>query len=1158
MGDFTSRLTAKGRRFRQLGYAIGILIFALGSAAQAADSCEPVVGRVASAEGNVEVQRGADASWTAAKLNQTLCEGDSVRAAERSRAAIALSNQAVLRVDQNSAVRLVNVSNKPEERSFVDLLRGAIQSFSRKPRRLEVSTPYLNGSIEGTEFVMRVTDKETILTVFEGTVRAGNPQGTVAVTSGQSVAAEAGKAPQPRTVVRPRDAAQWALYYPPVLAMTDSAAAPASLRNAQESAARGNYPAAFAALDGVPEGERDARFHLLRASLLLSVGRVDDARADIDRALVQDAGSGLSHALSAVIAVVLNDRDRALAEGRKAVELAPDSAAAYIALSYAQQARFDLPAARETLLTAVKRQPKDALAWARLSELHLMLGERRDSIAAAEKSLALAPGLGRAHMALGFAALANFQISAATDSFEKAIAADNADPLPHLGLGLARINRGKLEAGRGEIELAVGLDSNSALLRAYLGKAYFEERRADIDAQQFRIAKELDPRDPTAYLYDGIRLQTENRPAEAVEALEYSIARNDDRATYRSRLLLDQDRAARGTSLARGYDDLGFAQLGSNEAAKSLATDPGNASAHRFLADALRNDPRREIGRVSEELQAQLLQDININPVQPSSGETGLNVVTGGGPASAGFNEFTPLFQRDQAQAALSGFAGSMNTRGGEIAASALINRFSVSAGTYNYKTDGFRENNDNTHSVYNIFAQAELAAGFNVQVEQRHRESNNGDIVMRFDPMTYYDDFRQKREIDSTRVGARLNFGPRSTLLLSAISSDRTEEGGVTLLNVPGAIIYRTDFETKEKADQYELQYLFRADSFNLQAGASQAKSDVDTSQQDTLTTYVPVDIGPGPPFPPIIVMVPVTTVTPSQQSVELRDTRAYLYGYTRFPATVQWTLGVAYDKHEEDTYDYKVEQWSPKVGAQWGISDTLALRAAYFQTVKPALAGNRTLEPTQIAGFNQLFDDANGTKATRYGAALDWRATRTVSTGIEATWRAIEHPDIVSGSVQTQDWDEQLHRLYAYWTPSARWSLGVEGAYDDFASNNLDASRPRNVTTITAPVRVQYFHPSGWFAGYVMTYVDQAVENNNIPAGTGTTKLDSRFTVSDFALGYRLPQRRGIVSVTVQNLFDRQFSYQDNSYRAFQDVSITAPYKPVRSLMGRIMVNF
>ena len=53
---------------------------------------------------------------------------------------------------------------------------------------------------------------------------------------------------------------------------------------------------------------------------------------------------------------------------------------------------------------------------------------------------------------------------------------------------------------------------------------------------------------------------------------------------------------------------------------------------------------------MSELLQAQLLQDININPVQPSLSETNLGIITGGGPARPGFNEFTPLFERNQAQ----------------------------------------------------------------------------------------------------------------------------------------------------------------------------------------------------------------------------------------------------------------------------------------------------------------------------------------------------------------------------------------------------------------------------------------------------------------------------------------------------------------------------
>ena len=72
------------------------------------------------------------------------------------------------------------------------------------------------------------------------------------------------------------------------------------------------------------------------------------------------------------------------------------------------------------------------------------------------------------------------------------------------------------------------------------------------------------------------------------------------------------------------------------------------------------------IARVSELLQAQMLQDVNINPVQPSVGATNLNIVTLGGPANPGFNEFTPLFQSNQMQFNVTGIGGSNDTLGGE------------------------------------------------------------------------------------------------------------------------------------------------------------------------------------------------------------------------------------------------------------------------------------------------------------------------------------------------------------------------------------------------------------------------------------------------------------------------------------------------------------
>ena len=332
--------------------------------------------------------------------------------------------------------------------------------------------------------------------------------------------------------------------------------------------------------------------------------------------------------------MVQNRREEALADARRAVELSPDSAPARIALSYALQASFELEAARAALREAVRAQPggraglgaaRRARAVVRRSRRRAGGGRAGGGAGAGPRPHADGAGLRRADPDR-HRARPRRRSSARSSS-------TRAEPLARLGLGLARIRAGDLEAGRRELEIAAALDPNNSLLRSYLGKAYFEERRGPLDAEQFQIAKELDPNDPTPWFYDAIRLQTENRPVEALRSLERSIALNDNRAVYRSRLLLDEDRATRGVSLA---PDLRRPRASSSvalvEATKSLSQDPANWSAHRFLSDTYARLPRHEIARASELLQSQLLQPININPVQPSLAFTDLNIVTGVGP----------------------------------------------------------------------------------------------------------------------------------------------------------------------------------------------------------------------------------------------------------------------------------------------------------------------------------------------------------------------------------------------------------------------------------------------------------------------------------------------------------------------------------------------
>jgi tetratricopeptide (TPR) repeat protein len=968
--------------------------------------------------------------------------------------------------------------------------------------------------------------------VFEGTVFAANDQGSVSVSGGEAASASADQAPQARTLLRPRDAAQWSLYYPPVFATGGDQAA------------------------GVSSA-------LQQAASDLAAGRVDQARPKLDQAIAEDTDAGLAYALRAVINVVQNQLEAALTDANQAVALNPDSAATHVALSYAQQAGFQIDEARDTLLRAVEKQPEDALAWARLAELQLMLGNKQQATEAAQKAVTLAPDLGRTQITLGFAALVEFRAGAAQAAFEKAITLDSADPLPRLGLGLARISMGELERGRSDIEAAVALGSNDALLRAYLGKAYFEEKRAPLDSEQFAIAKQLDPNDPTAFLYDGIAKQTQNRPVEALQDLEKSILLNENRAVYRGRLLLDKDRAARGTSQARVYNDLGFSALGFNEATQSLSIDPANASAHRFLSDTYNETSGRvETARVSELLQSQLLQDLNLNPVQPSVSSTNLNVVTAGGPAEPGFNEYTPLFERNETRFDITGFGGENDTSGGEAVLSSVYNSVSGSVGYFDYDTDGFRENNNLDHEIWDVYGQWAVSSVFNVQAEYRERETKHGDLRQSFDLDDYDPTFLRESEEKVSRLGARISTSQQSDILMSLIRSELDSTKNTVPLDevipspIPGfpdGFIRTTEEEdASSETEQFDLQYIFEESSFNLVTGASYSDSDSDNTIESITSLEIP-PIVPPTTDPPLFI----------NSDSDTNDKRIYAYADWTILPSVTGTIGFSYVDFESDVTAFEklsFDEFNPKLGLRWDISNSLQARAAYFKNVMPVMASKRTLEPTQVAGFNQFYDDPNATKSTRYGVAVDWQPSVSLAFGAELTRRDVESPvlDFNNGTIPFEDIDEWDYRGYGYWTPSDQWSLSLEATYDKFEneSNSLvSTSVPKQVTTKTFPAKVTYFHPSGLFVGITVTNIDQEVrrESNSFQA-----EGDDNFTLTDLSVGYRLPKRRGVASLTVQNLFDEDFKYQDESYRTFSIEPYVGPYIPETTVMGRFTLSF
>src|SRR5262249_8890971 len=153
---------------------------------------------------------------------------------------------------------------------------------------------------------------------------------------------------------------------------------------------------------------------------------------------------------------------------------------------------------------------------------------------------------------------------------------------------------------------------------------------------------------------------------------------------------------------------------------------------------------------------------------------------------------------------------------------------------------------------------------------------------------------------------------------------------------------------------------------------------------------------------------------------------------------------------------------------------------RAAVFRTLKRTLITQQTLEPTQVAGFNQFFDDADLTEAWRYGGAIDQKFTTTLFGGVELSKRTLKVPFLFvtregKNTTEESDWDEYLARTYLFWTPHAWLTLRAEYIFERVKREEPFVQGARDANTHRVPLGINFFHPSGVSAQLGATYYNQ-----------------------------------------------------------------------------------
>ena len=148
----------------------------------------PGAARISAVNGEVSTMRGDSGEWVAAIVNAPVVGGDTVATAASARAEVQLDYANVLRMDQNSAVKIADLTQK---RIQLQVASGIIDYtvFKGAEADAEIDTP--NMAVrplgEGVYRIQIDADSQTELTIRKGKAEVSTPQGSTTVEKGQVI-----------------------------------------------------------------------------------------------------------------------------------------------------------------------------------------------------------------------------------------------------------------------------------------------------------------------------------------------------------------------------------------------------------------------------------------------------------------------------------------------------------------------------------------------------------------------------------------------------------------------------------------------------------------------------------------------------------------------------------------------------------------------------------------------------------------------------------------------------------------------------------------------------------------------------------------------------------------------------------------------------------
>jgi tetratricopeptide (TPR) repeat protein len=1159
--DLAARRTFHGQARSTFSVLVWLALVLATASARAAQPTNPPI--ILTVEGtNVFIQRVGSRDWDPAYPNQILAARDRGRTGIRSRTSVRLSDLSVMHIAERSEFEIKPLPDPKVEAEF-SLFRGLLYLLNRdRPGKHRFITPTATAATRGTEFTLEVEEAtgRTLLTVLEGEAELGNSIGSVILASGEQGVAVPGQMPTKTAVIDTTNIVQWCLYYPGVLDLDELELAAGEQLPIADSLTAYRSGDLLRAVSGYPADRTPASDSekVYLAALLLAVGNVTQAEALFASmpaaTTLNSRPARLANALRLVIATVKR-RSAPSDLGPRASGAAPPLATELLARSYREQAGHRLDDALASAKLAVEKSPQFAFGWARVAELEFSQGRAKPALAALEKSLVLAQRNAQAIALKGFLLSAQNRIREAITTFDQAIEIDGGLGNAWLGRGLCRIRQGRAEEGRFDLQVAATMEPQRSLLRSYLGKAFSNAGDARHAEKELRLAREIDAGDPTPLLYSALLLQQQNRINEGVRDLQQSQALNENRALYRSQLLLDQDRAVRGANLANLYRDAGMIDVSVREAGRAVSADYANSSAHLFLANSFNElrDPRRvnqryETAWFSEYLVGNLLAPVGAGALSQTVSQ----------------QEYSKLFEQDRFGIVNDTTYASHGQWIQNAAQFGTFGNLSYAAEVF-YNTDnGWRPNNDWEQLSTALTLKYQITAQDSVYVRASYETVESGD------PAQYYkrSESNPVLRLEETQepfviAGYHHEWRPGvHTLLLAGRFDDTLRASNPTnrvlffnrLLGPISSVSplpYDQSYRDNQVLYAVEAQQIWRHRDHTFLAGARFQAGDHDT--RNAQNPY-------GPPV-----------VFPIDQSFEndLQRQTYYLYDQWQFWPTLTLVGGVSYDRVEfpenfrygpisdaEETRD----QVSPKAGVVFTPFKDTTIRGAYFRSLGGvSIDQSVRLEPSQVAGFNQAYrslipesvaGDNSAPTFDTWAFSIEQKLGRGTFLGVSAEIHASEvkrrvgviefRPPPVPGPAlfaettrERLDYNERSLAVTFNQLLSDEWSIGaayriskadLEDTFPDVPASAAIApgfQLNQNVEAVLQQVYLSAFynHPSGFFGGA------SGIWNLQSNQGYSPDKPGDDFWQFNVEAGWRFLRRRLEARVALLNITDRDY---------------------------------